>query len=98
MAFKKTLTKTKLGIPVSDAYLKIVELRGNKLGISYTINGYLNRASADAGGQEILSLHLHFVPKGNGRWDAQAYEHAKTLPELAGVEDVLESEEVEGSL
>ena len=94
MAFKKSLQKTKLGVPVSDAYLKIVELRGNKDGISYTVNGYLNRESADARGQEVFSLHLHFVPKGNGRWDAQAYEHAKTLPELEGVEDILEEDSI----
>jgi len=92
MAFKKSLQKTKLGVPVSDAYLKIVELRGNKDGISYTVNGYLSRESADARGQEILSLHLHFVPSGSTRWDAQAYEHAKTLPELDGVEDIIEDE------
>ena len=92
MAFKKSLKYTRLGVPVSDAYLKIVELRGNKDGIAYTVNGYISRESANARGQEIFSLHLHFVPAGQKRWDAQAYEHAKTLPELEGVEDILEQE------
>lgn len=95
MAFKKTLPNTKLGIPVSDAYLKIVELRGSKAGVSYTISGYLNRESADANGQEIFSLHLYFTPQGEERWDAQAYAHAKTLPELEGAEDILETETME---
>ena len=78
--------------------MKITELRGNKYGVTYTVKAYISRESADAGGQEILSLPIHFVPQGEKRWDAQAYEHAKTLPELDGVEDVLESEEVEGAL
>lgn len=95
MAFKKSLEKTKLGVPIANAYLKIVELRGSKAGLSYTINGYVSRESADAGGQEILSLHLQFVPQGQKRWDMQAYEHAKTLPELAGFEDILETEKEE---
>ena len=92
MAFKKALSKTKLGIPVPEAYMKITELRGNKYGITYTVKAYISRESADAGGQEILSLPIHFVPEGEKRWDAQAYEHAKTLPELAGSIDILEEE------
>lgn len=72
--------------------MKITELRGNKYGVTYTVKAYISRASADAGGQEILSLPIHFVPEGEKRWDAQAYEHAKTLPELAGSIDILEEE------
>ena len=92
MAFKKALQTTKLGIPVQDAYLRITELRGNKWGLTYTVKAYISRESADAGGLEILSLPIHFIPKGDKRWDAQAYEHAKALPELAGSIDILEEE------
>ena len=92
MAFKKALQNTKLGIPVPEAYLKITELRGNKWGLTYTVKAYISRESADAGGLEILSLPIHFIPKGDRRWDAQAYEHAKALPELSGSIDILEEE------
>lgn len=88
MALKKNFVKTVDGfegsLTSSGVYWKVTNISGNKDVVSYTIEGYKNDT-------QIFGYSFSFTPDvsdGSGNFIAQAYAHAKTLPEFSGSEDV----------
>jgi hypothetical protein len=72
-----------MAIKINDQYCRVENFGGNKAQLVFVLRGY---ESADA--DEILSEKgFVFVPNGDDRWDAQAYQHLKTLPQFAGAID-----------
>ena len=68
---------------LKDAYIKVDEIKGGKLGLIITVRSYKNDRSIVLQRQEFA-----FVPNIDGsNFIAQAYEHLKTLPEFAGATD-----------
>lgn len=71
-----------------DCYVKVVSLDGNKKyinGVALVINQELN--------EPVYDYRFMFTPSqedNSMRWDKQAYEYLKTLPEFKNAVDVLE--------
>lgn len=71
-----------------DCYVKVVSLDGNKKyinGVALVIDQELN--------EPVYDYRFMFTPSTNDnsvRWDKQAYEYLKTLPEFKNAVDVLE--------
>lgn len=96
MALKKTLiitgdasvnlngvsfTEKSFNKALSDAYIKIENVQGNKLGVTALVS----KTSVDRVRQ---SSSYSFVPDMDGaNFVKQAYEYLKTLPEFAGAQD-----------
>lgn len=71
-----------------DCYVKVVSLDGNK---KY-INGVALVIDQDKN-EPIYDYRFMFTPSADDnsvRWDKQAYEYLKTLPEFKNAVDVLE--------
>lgn len=81
------------GISVEKAYAQIENLSGKKNKIVIYLNYYVN-ADAAANGTPSFKQSVHeFIPSTNElslRWDKQAYEFLKTVPEFEDAIDVLE--------
>jgi hypothetical protein len=73
-----TMVKKDLG----QAYIKVVNITGNKAGIGFDVIYYF----ADVA---TINKSFNFVPALEGlNFIAQAYTHLKTLPEFADATDV----------
>ncbi len=72
----------------SDCYVKVVSLDGNKK--------YINGAALvidQESNEPVYDYRFMFTPSADDnsvRWDKQAYEYLKTLPEFKNAVDVLE--------
>lgn len=91
MAIQKTITHK--GIIINDAYGKIINLSGTKDKVTYTVAFFVNSELAQDDSNAFNSLRYSFVPlqtENSDRWDKQAYEHLKTLPEYVNAIDVLD--------
>jgi hypothetical protein len=70
-------------ILLKDAYIKVDEIKGGKLGLIITVRSYKNDRSI-----VLQRNEFSFVPNIDGaNFIAQAYTHLKTLPEFAGAAD-----------
>jgi hypothetical protein len=83
-----------LDLVISNVYWRLNPyngIYGGTNGITYTINGFKNKAAADANGFTIETVQASFVPvlTGSGSTDIvkQIYTHAKTLPFFSGSTD-----------
>lgn len=88
MALNKNFVKTVEGFEGSltsaNVYWRVTNISGNKDVVSYIIEGYKNDT-------QIFGYSFSFTPdvsSGSSNFIAQAYAHAKTLPEFSGSEDV----------
>jgi hypothetical protein len=87
MALKKS-HQSKFGILIQDAYFKVSSVSGSKLGAIITVDVYASDEASKSGSHQVDSSRFDFTPSQTSKtWDAQAYEHLKTLPEFAGATD-----------
>jgi hypothetical protein len=79
------------GISVSDAYVRIDEQSGGKLGISLRIRFYASIDAANEGKQWLEERVVSFSPDvsdGAANFLEQGYEYLKTLLEYSQAVDV----------
>tara|TARA_R110000803_G_scaffold159212_1_gene223379 strand:- start:268 stop:534 length:267 start_codon:yes stop_codon:yes gene_type:complete len=88
MALKKDFVKTLDGfdgtLTSKDVYWKVTNISGNKDSVSYNLEGF-------KGDVQVFGYSFSFDPDlsdKSGNFIAQAYDHAKTLSEFSGSEDV----------
>jgi 5-methylthioribose kinase len=68
---------------LKDAYIKVDEIKGGKLGLIITVRSYKNDRSI-----VLKQNEFSFVPSmSTVNFISQAYDHIKTLPEFAGATD-----------
>lgn len=92
MALTK-VTELESGIIVEEAYIRVQGINGNKNILAVSLEVFASKQLCDEGKQPISYMSFTFVPdtsENSLRWDKQAYDHLKTLPEFAGSIDVLE--------
>lgn len=80
---------TESGVTVEQAYARIDNVVGNKNGLTVYLNYYVNAEAANSHPPFMQTVHL-FTPSQDDasvRWDKQAYEHIKQLPEFDGALD-----------
>jgi hypothetical protein len=83
MALKKQHLSD-IGVDLPEAYFKIASIAGSKLGAVINVDVYANYIASTSNAKQIESMQFTFTPSlKKGDWDAQAYEHLKTLPEFA---------------
>ena len=81
------------GINVKQSYARIETVIGNKSKLSVYLDYYVNKESADRGVPSFNRTVHEFIPNSDDaseRWDKQAYEHIKSLPEFANAVDDLD--------
>lgn len=87
MALKKDTTFMAQGgfqVSVKDAYIKIANVIGDKNSVSVSVQWLKDETVSDP----FKVTNFQFTPSMIGQnFIAQAYEHAKTLPEFAGAID-----------
>jgi hypothetical protein len=87
MALSKKIS-TAFGIELNNAYLRVGSVSGNKHHLDIAVHTFANKAMAAEGSSVIAVFRSSFKPTENGKsWDAQAYDHLKSLPEFAGATD-----------
>jgi hypothetical protein len=87
MALKKSHSTT-FGLELQEAYFKISSVSGSKLGARIAVDFYVDEAASKSGKSPVGTSVFDFAPSASSKnWDAQAYEHLKTLPEFAGATD-----------
>ena len=87
MAFKKPHSTT-FGLDLQEAYFKVSSVSGSKLGARIAVDVYVDEAASKSGKSPVGNIVFDFVPSTMSKnWDAQAYDHLKTLPEFAGATD-----------
>jgi len=87
MALTKKIS-TSFGIELENAYMRVGSVSGNKNHLDVALHTYANKNAAENGGSTIAVFRCGFKPEANGKtWDAQAYDHLKTLPEFADATD-----------
>jgi hypothetical protein len=72
-----------MALQINNQYCRVENFGGAKNQLVFVLRGYEN---SDAE-QVVSEKGFVFKPNGEGRWDAQAYSHLKTLPEFAGATD-----------
>lgn len=83
-------TSTVSEITVNQAYARIDSLVGNKTSLTIYVNFYVTAEAANSGIPSFKQSSYEFTPnssEGSERWDKQAYEYIKTLPEFEGAID-----------
>jgi len=84
MALKKTVT-TEQGFEAVDAYHRVEGVRLNgKTSMSYQVRSYKDDSGVQAFADAVHACAYDLAGKNP---IAQAYDHAKTLPEFAGAVD-----------
>ncbi len=87
MALKKDTTFTAQGgfqVSVKDAYIKVANVIGDKNSVSVSVQWFKDEKVSDP----FNVTNFQFNPSMTGQnFIAQAYEHAKTLPEFADAQD-----------
>jgi hypothetical protein len=79
------------GIKVNNVYARIEPFSGNKGVLSFVVNYYLDKQSADEGKTFILSAGFEMttsVDEGSTNFIKQGYEYLKTLSDFEGAIDV----------
>lgn len=72
-----------MALEINNQYCRVENFGGNKKELVFVLRGYEN-----ASAEKIVSENgFVFKPDGDGRWDAQAYNHLKTLPQYADAVD-----------
>jgi len=72
------------GVSISNAYLKVSSLSGNKNRVTFTLVSFNQQD-----GEQITKQKFTFEPDMNGEnFIRQAYLHLKSLPEFSGAGDV----------
>lgn len=70
------------GLVVENAYVKIVELSGNKENINLRVDFYLNKISSDSGKAPLKQEIYSFIPTLNDNFIKEGYDYLKTLEEF----------------
>ncbi|OMD32088.1 hypothetical protein [Paenibacillus odorifer] len=81
------------GIVLEESYVRIQSLSGNKNVISISVEVFGSQSLCEEGKQPISFKGYFFTPSNEEtapRWDKQAYEYLKTLPEFENATDILE--------
>jgi len=87
MALSKKFS-TSFGIELDQAYMRVGSVSGNKNHVDVALHTFANKVAAENNGSVIAVFRSSFKPTENGKtWDAQAYDHLKTLPEFADATD-----------
>lgn len=89
MALKKNII-LESGLSVSNAYIRIDNLEGNKEFLNITTKSYVDSDSATEGKSELSTIRYAFTPSvadGAANFIKQGYEHLKTLDAFAGATD-----------
>lgn len=87
MAISKKFSTT-FGIELDQAYMRVGSISGNKNHLDVVIHIFANKITAENGGSVVAVFRYGFKPERNGKtWDAQAYDHLKTMPEFDGATD-----------
>ena len=69
-----------MALEYNGKYLRVENLGGDKRNLVCVLRTYDDGTST-----EVLAEEGHvFIPTAETRWDAQAYEHIKTLPKYDG--------------
>ena len=92
MAFSKSV-EYDTGVIVDDSYINIVSVNGNKESLTVYLNYYASDIARQSNKLPLKQAVYSFVPDASLnslRWDKQAYEYLKTLPEFEDAIDVLE--------
>ncbi|WP_340011790.1 hypothetical protein MHI32_01645 [Paenibacillus sp. FSL H7-0690] len=81
------------GIILEESYVRIQNLSGNKNIISIDVGVFGSQTLCEEGKPPISFMNYFFTPNSEDsalRWDKQAYEYLKNLPEFENATDVLE--------
>lgn len=89
MAISSNFT-LKNGLSIEEAYLKIDIVRGDKNTLGFSLVPYKEKNSSDPLEEGTYYEFRVNQDENSVRWDKQAYEYLKTLPEYASAIDVLE--------
>ena len=86
------MVNTKFG-EEKTAYMKVEKMRGDKNWLNFDVKGYISKDAANTGMEDIYNKQYGFIPTTDDRWDKQAYEYIKKLPEYEAAVDILEEGE-----
>lgn len=78
------------GLSIGQAYIRVQGINGNKNIASINLEVFVSQEKRDEGKSPITYFNYTFVPMTEDnapRWDKQAYEYLKTLPEFADAID-----------
>lgn len=81
------------GIILENGYIRVQGINGNKNILAINLEIFASKELCEDGKEPISHMVFTFVPSESEnalRWDKQAYEYLKTLPEFDGAIDVLE--------
>lgn len=81
---------THSGIAVNDAYVKIVQINGNKEALTAVLMAYIDEQAIQNNLSPAKEMYFTFKPNvtdGAKNFIEQAYIHGKTLPEFANALD-----------
>lgn len=84
MALKKTITYK--NITVENAYIKAESFTGDKNELTFYMRAYKDADSSLSIENVLTSKEIKFIPDSSEtsvRWDKQAYDYAKALPDYA---------------
>jgi hypothetical protein len=87
MALQKNYD-AEFGLNIKNAYFCVSNISGSKHGAIISVDVYVDSNSALNGMKQLSNMRIMFTPRSDGEsWDAQAYQHLKTLPEFEGAID-----------
>ncbi|MEK0313743.1 hypothetical protein [Cohnella sp. 56] len=78
------------GLEVQDSYARIELIQGDKTKLTVGLFFYVNQQAIEGGKDTVTRKYYDFVPADEDdsvRWDKQAYEYLKALPEFAEAVD-----------
>lgn len=78
------------GLVVNQAYIRVQGINGNKNLAAITLEAFVSHQKCEEGKTPIAYYNYTFEPNMDEdalRWDKQAYEYIKTLPEFIGAID-----------
>lgn len=79
------------GLTIEQAYIRVQGINGFKGILTASLEIFLTKEICEEGNSPIHFMSYNFVPdedENSLRWDRQAYEYLKTLPEFEGAIDV----------
>jgi hypothetical protein len=86
MALTKTI-ETSHGLTLNNAYIKIIEVSGNKSLINILVVSFKDKEASDNGKNYLTQNSYHFAPSLEMNFIMQGYEYLKTLPAFDGAVD-----------
>ncbi|KWX71622.1 hypothetical protein AMQ84_27255 [Paenibacillus riograndensis] len=90
MALKKTI-ELPSGLTLQNAYIRVQGVNGNKNIADICLELFVSQQACEEEKVPVTHMYFRFTPdqeEDATRWDKQAYEHLKTLPEFENAVDV----------